>query len=180
MQEITYRIVRSQRRTAAIQIQPDGTVLVRCPRYMSDSRVEELVKEKEAWIRKKLAMQPGPAEPMSADQIHTLAHMALQHIPQRVAHYAAVMHVTYGRITVRNQRTRWGSCSSKGNLNFNCLLMLAPPQVVDYVVVHELSHRIHMNHSEAFWATVETYMPDYAKWRKWLKSNGMALMAQLP
>lgn len=180
MKEITYRVIRSPRRTAAIQIRPDGTVLVRCPNSMPDSRVRELVKSKENWIRKKLAQQPAQAEPMSGSQLHALADKALQYIPKRVAYHAARMGVTYGRITIRNQKTRWGSCSSKGNLNFNCLLMLAPAQVAEYVVVHELSHRIHMNHSAAFWATVEKYMPDYALWRKWLKENGSALMAQLP
>lgn len=180
MQEITYRVIRASRSTVAIQIQPDGTVQVRCPKNIPESRLWELVKSKENWIRKKLAQQPTGTEPMSAAQLHELAEEALRYIPQRVAAYAAKMGVTYGRITVRNQKTRWGSCSSKGNLNFNCLLMLAPEQVRDYVVVHELSHRIHMNHSEAFWKTVQTYMPDYARWRKWLKDNGRTLLAQLP
>lgn len=180
MQEICYRIIRSSRRTFAVQIQPDGTVLVRCPYSMSDSRVQELVKSKERWIWGKLAQQPPRAEPMSGEQLRALAGKALQYIPQRVARYAAVMGISYGRVTIRAQRTRWGSCSSKGNLNFNCLLMLAPEQVVDYVVIHELSHRLHMNHSAAFWKTVETYMPDYALWRKWLKENGMGLLNQLP
>jgi predicted metal-dependent hydrolase len=116
---------------------------------------------------------------MSREQLRALAERAVEEIPKRVAHYAALMGVTYGRITIRNQKTRWGSCSSKGNLNFNCLLMLAPEQVMDYVVVHELSHRIYMNHSAAFWKTVEAYMPEYAQWRKWLKDNGTSLMAQL-
>lgn len=180
MNEITYQIVRSDRRTTAIRIEPDGTVLVRCPRFLSDRRVGELVKSKESWIRKKLAQMPKAAERISQKKLLELSEQAKHYIPERIAHYADLMGVSYGRITIRSQRTRWGSCSSKGNLNFNCLLMLAPPQVVDYVVVHELSHRLHMNHSEHFWATVERYMPDYALWRKWLKTNGAALLAQLP
>ncbi len=180
MKEICYRIIRSSRRTVAIQIQTDGTVLVRCPYSMSDSRVEGLVVSKERWIRKKLAQQPAQIQQMSREQVRTLADKALQYIPQRVAYYAGVMGVTYGRVTIRNQHTRWGSCSSKGNLNFNCLLMLAPAQVVDYVVVHELCHRLHMNHSAAFWETVAKHMPDYTQWRKWLKENGAGLLSQLP
>ena len=82
------------------------------------------------------------------------------------------MGVKYGRITVRRQKTRWGSCSSKGNLNFNCLLMLCPDFVVDYVVVHELCHLKQMNHSERFWAEVERVLPQYKEARKWLKENG--------
>ena len=117
---------------------------------------------------------------MTPDQVRTLADRARQDIPQRVKHYACQMGVSYGRITIRSQRTRWGSCSSKGNLNFNCLLMLAPMQVIDYVVVHELCHRLHMNHSAAFWTEVAKIMPDYALWRKWLKENGRAILTQLP
>lgn len=177
---ITYRIIRSQRRTVAIEIREDGVVLIRCPLTMSDSRVMQQIKTKENWIRKKLAQLPVGVTPLSAEQLQALAKQARRYIPERVAHYAARMGVTYGRITIRNQKTRWGSCSSKGNLNFNCLLMLAPAQVVDYVVIHELCHRLHMNHSSAFWITVEKYMPDYALWRKWLKANGAGMLAQLP
>ena len=86
------------------------------------------------------------------------------------------MGVTYGRITIRNQKTRWGSCSSKGNLNFNCLLMLTPPEVIDYVVVHELCHRKEMNHSKAFWDEVAHVLPDYEKARLWLKTEGDMIM----
>ena len=97
-----------------------------------------------------------------------------------MAYYAPAVGVTYDRITIRSQRTRWGSCSSRGNLNFNCLLMLAPEKVVDYVVVHELCHRKEMNHSPRFWAEVERILPDYRQSKRWLKENGQSLMGQLP
>lgn len=93
--------------------------------------------------------------------------------------YAKQIGVTYGRITIRNQKTRWGSCSSKGNLNFNCLLMLTPPEVIDYVVVHELCHRKEMNHSGAFWAEVEKVLPDYKEQVKWLKENGAQIIGRM-
>ena len=89
------------------------------------------------------------------------------------------MNLQYGRITIRNQKTRWGSCSGKGNLNFNCLLMLAPDEIVDYVVVHELCHLIEMNHSKAFWAQVENVLPDYRERRKWLKDHGNEIMRRM-
>ena len=89
------------------------------------------------------------------------------------------MGVTYGGITIRNQRSRWGSCSGQGTLNFNCLLMLAPPEVLDYVVVHELCHRKEMNHSAAFWAEVARVLPDYEARKRWLKENGPALIGRL-
>ena len=111
-------------------------------------------------------------EKLSMTEIHKLADLALKVISVKVKHYAGLMNVQYGRITIRNQKTRWGSCSSKGNLNFNCLLMLAPDEVVDYVVIHELCHLIEMNHSKAFWKQVEQMMPDYKKHRKWESKNG--------
>ena len=84
--------------------------------------------------------------------------------------------VDYGRITIRNKKTHWGSCSSKGNLNFNCLLMLAPAEILDYVVVHGLCHRKEMNHSKAFWAEVEKVLPDYRESVQWLKEKGSLIM----
>ncbi len=100
--------------------------------------------------------------------------------PQRVAYYARLLGVTYGRITVRMQKTRWGSCSAEGNLNFNVLLLLAPEAVLDYVVIHELCHRKFMNHSADFWRCVGEIMPEYKAHRKWLKDHGAELMSRIP
>ena len=98
-------------------------------------------------------------------------------IPARAACYARLMGVEYARISIRAQRTKWGSCSTKRGLNFNCLLLLAPTEVMDYVIVHELCHLKQMNHSKAFYALVERYFPEYKKHAAWLKENGAALMA---
>ena len=97
-------------------------------------------------------------------------------IPGRVQYFAPLVGVDYGRISIRSQKTRWGSCSTAGNLNFNCLLLLAPPEVLDYVVVHELCHRKEMNHSPRFWAEVGRVLPDYKASKKWLRENGNRLM----
>ena len=89
--------------------------------------------------------------------------------PERVEHYARLMGISYGRITIREQKTRWGSCSGKGNLNFNWKLTLMPMEILDYVVVHELAHRKEMNHSRKFWKIVEQVLPDYQERRKRLR-----------
>ena len=121
-------------------------------------------------------MEAESTEKLTREKVIALAEEALKVIPARVEYFAKVIGVTYGKITIRNQKTRWGSCSSKGNLNFNCLLMLAPPEVLDYVVVHELCHRKQMNHSKAFWLEVEKVLPDYKEARKWLKEEGSQMI----
>ena len=115
----------------------------------------------------------------TTEEIHRLADKALTVIPERAAYYAPIVGVGYGKITIRNQVSRWGSCSNKGNLNFNCLLMLTPPDVVDYVVVHELCHRRELNHSARFWDEVERVLPDYREAKEWLKNNGGALIQRM-
>ena len=95
---------------------------------------------------------------------------------ERIAYYAPIVGVRVGRISVKDQKTRWGSCSSKSNLNFNWRLLLAPEDVLDYVVVHELCHLVHLNHSAAFWEMVEHVMPEYESRRRWLKAQGTVLM----
>ena len=116
---------------------------------------------------------------LTKQEIQKLADQAVEVIPKRVAYYAPKVGVTYGRITIRNQKTSWGSCSSKGNLNFNCLLMLTPPEVIDSVVVHELCHRKEMNHSKQFYQEVLRVYPDYWKWNRWLKENGSFLLSHM-
>ena len=116
---------------------------------------------------------------LSMDEIHALAQKAMAVLPERTAYFAAKIGVSYGGITIRNQKTRWGSCSSIGNLNFNCLLMLTPPEIQDYVVVHELCHRKEMNHSDRFWKEVEKILPDYKERKAWLKEHGGEIMARM-
>ena len=104
---------------------------------------------------------------------------AKEYFPKRVEYYHALTGGHYTKITIRDQKTRWGSCSARGNLNFNCLLMLAPPEVLDYVIVHELCHRKEMNHSPRFWSEVAKVIPDYKNHEKWLKTEGGRLMRRM-
>ena len=174
---IEYTLIRSDRKTVAMQIK-DGKVIVRAPRRLSKAAIDSFVSEHKDWASKHLAksVEAQNVPKLTDAELHALADRALQVIPARVAHYASLLGVSYGRITIRAQKTKWGSCSSKGNLNFNCLLMLAPPEVLDSVVVHELCHRKHMTHSAAFYAEIARVMPDYKARHAWLKQNGNALM----
>lgn len=180
----TFEIIHSKRKTVSIQIKSDGRIVVRAPLRMSRADIMRLVEEKSGWIEKHLAQlrrQSDSAEPaFTAGQLRQLAEVARQDLPRRAARFAPLVGVSYGRITIRAQKSRWGSCSSKGNLNFNCLLMLCPEDVRDYVVVHELCHRKEMNHSDRFWRELARVLPDYEKQRKWLKTNGSGLIRRLP
>ena len=100
---------------------------------------------------------------------------AKEYFPKRVAYYHSLTGGNYTKITVRDQKTRWGSCSSNGTLSFNYRLMYAPPRILDYVVVHELCHLTHMNHSKEFWNMVASIMPEYKTYRQWLKDHGQEL-----
>ena len=177
-----YELIRSQRRTLALQMKPDGTVLVRAPLRMPKGQIEAFLREHWDWVerqREKQATFP-PLEKLSEEELAELKKQARRVFLARSAYFAPVVGVRYSRVTVRSQRSKWGSCSSRGGLNFNCLLLLAPAEVLDYVVVHELCHRLEMNHSPRFWAEVKRVLPDYAEARKWLRQNGGSLMARLP
>ena len=180
-----YIFLRSKRKTIGITVKQDGTVILRAPLGCSKKRAEEFLREKQAWIEKsirKMAERRAEAEsrpalrPLSDAEIEMLKKQAKKVIPQMVAETAEKIGVTYGTISIRTQKTRWGSCSSKGNLNFNCLLMLLPENVQRYVVVHELCHRKEMNHSKAFWREVEKYCPTYIKDRAELHEKGKGLL----
>lgn len=97
-------------------------------------------------------------------------------IAARAAHWAGVLGLKYNRLAVKSQRSLWGSCSRRGNLNFNWRLAAAPPEALDYVVIHELCHLLEMNHSKKFWEKVAAACPDYRARRAWLRKNGAALL----
>lgn len=181
MTHIPYTIIRSNRKTVALQVTPEGKVLVRAPRDISEDYIQRFVQSKQDWIQGHLTrIEAQPVLPrLTIEDIHALADQAMELVPRRVAHFAPRVGVTYNGITIRNQRSRWGSCSSRGNLNFNCLLMLCPPEVLDYVVVHELCHRKEMNHSPRFWAEVAKVLPNYREQERWLKENGSVIMNRM-
>ncbi len=178
------KVIKSRRKSFGLEIK-NAEVIVRAPIWATSAEIEAFVKKHSTWIEKKLAKAEARQSiaaqlpPLGDEDIKALAKSAKKVIPERVAYYAPIVGVSYGSISIRTQRTRWGSCSSKGNLSFNCLLMLAPPEVLDGVVVHELCHIKQMNHSKAFYAEVLRVYPDYKQCAKWLKENGAVLMARI-
>ncbi len=176
-------VIKSKRKTMSLEVK-NGEVLVRAPIRATEREISAFIEKHTAWIEAKLAKDNSRREalekekPLTEREKNELINRAKETIPDRVAYYAPIVGVTYGRITVRRQKTRWGSCSSKGNLSFNYLLMLAPSEVLDSVVVHELCHRKEMNHSKRFYALVEDAFPDYRTHNKWLRENGALLLAR--
>ena len=173
MEQITYEWIRSRRKTIAIQIKEGGKVVVRTPYSISRKQVEDFLREKQDWIvknQKQLHKAQENRMVITEEIRREGVERALRVLPERTDHYARLMGISYGRITIREQKTRWGSCSSKGNLNFNWKLVLMPMDLLDYVVVHELAHRREMNHSKDFWRIVEEVLPDYRERRKRLNN----------
>lgn len=181
---MNYELIKSRRRTIGFEMKSDGTLVVRAPFKATKAEIEKLIISHAQWIEKarrraasRKEMQEN-CQKLTREEILNLVKSATKYIPDRVAYYSKMVGVTYGRITLRQQKTRWGSCSSKGNLNFNYLLMLTPIEVIDSVIVHELCHRKEMNHSKRFYEEVLRVFPEYYKWDKWLKANGPAIMAR--
>lgn len=175
---IEYELIRSNRKTVTLQVKPDGSVVVRAPIRLAKYRIAKFVRDHEAWIliqQKKAEVYREHVHVITEEERREGIARAKKIFPERTAYFAKRMGVTYNRITIREQKTRWGSCSSAGNLNFNWKLVLMPPELLDYVVVHELAHRKEMNHSPRFWAVVENELPDYRERREKLKILGKQL-----
>lgn len=173
-----YKIIRSRRRTVSLEITADATLLVRAPAKMPVRDIEAFVEKNREWIDANMAKAQSRTRRvdaygmMSPNEISALCILAEEAIPPKVERFAKILGVTYGRISVRHMKSLWGSCTADGDLSFNCLLMKAPESVMDYVIVHELCHRLEMNHSPAFWEHVSAVIPDHKKQRKWLREEG--------
>lgn len=223
----SYRIIKSDRRTMALQVTKAGEVIVRLPRRLPFKAGHELAQKNRDWVfaqvekiriaserrtdfhwtegvsvllygnsrllhmkydHKKKAfcvedtkeglVVSGPFTSYEEKEQEAAVKEAVKlwyrreargYLEEKAASWSAFMNVDYGKITIRDQATRWGSCSASGNLNFNWRLVLLPEELADYVVVHELAHRIQMNHSNAFWEIVERELPDYRLRRRELK-----------
>ena len=156
-----YKVIKSKRKTLCLEITPEG-LLVRAPIRATKREIDDFIEKKQDWVLKHIDTfeKNKDVKKLTAEELKVLAALALDYIPKRVEYYAGIIGVRFSRITIRNQRTKWGSCSAKGNLNFNCLLMLCPLYVREYIVVHELCHLKELNHSKRFWNLVEIYYPD--------------------
>ena len=169
-----YTIKRSRRRTIGIEVTADG-VLVRAPQRASTGEIQRAVASAEGWIEERMKRLEGEQQRavraglLSEEDIARLTARAKEYIPGRVAHYAPLIGVEPGRITIRKQKTKWGSCSSKGTVSLSLMLGEQEEDAVDYVIVHELCHLKEMNHSPRFWQLVESVLPDWRQRREKLR-----------
>jgi len=215
------RIVRTKRKTIALQITDNATLIVRAPLNVSDETIMGVVSKHRKWIEKKrgeilsrdpkfskkefvngegflylgkyyrLKITRDQQEPLKLENEFLLSKeylpiakevfvnwyrkKAQEKISERVEWYARKRGFRYNRVNITDAQKRWGSCSSKGNLNFSWRLIMAPLPVIDYVVVHELVHLEEKNHTKSFWNKVKMLMPDYEKHKEWIKKNGYLL-----
>ena len=164
-----------------ITVRRDGSVFVMKPRWVSVREVERLVARSTSWIartRARFAHLPKTTRIESSKREYKRYKKAvLNYILHRLRHFNVHYHLAYKKVFVRNQKSRWGSCSHAGNLSFNYRILFLPPDVADYVIVHELCHRKEMNHGKRFWALVARVVPEYKVYRKELLKWGRALLA---
>ena len=168
-----YEVRYSKRKSVAIKIE-NGCVIVKAPMKMSKREIKAIVEKHTEWIAKALEREKRKREKyeiLSDEQIKQLKKQARIDLGALCEHYAAIMKLSYNRITITSAKTRFGSCSSSKNISFSYLLMLYPEAAREYVVVHELAHLVEMNHSPRFYAIIERYLPDYKDRRKLLKTK---------
>ena len=216
------QIIRTKRKTIALIVKPDGSLLVRAPMRATNKSIQEFVSRNTQWIEKtrvkiKAVSPPRPKQYLPGEEFEYLGNaypleivveqnkdllledgkfklaassqdkaetvferwykqQARQILTERVEFHACQNGFEYCSIGITSARTRWGSCSAKGALNFSWRLIQAPMEAVDYVVIHELVHTVIHDHSRKYWRKLEQTLPDYRERRKWLKSNGHRLL----
>lgn len=169
----TIPIIRERRRTYGLKITDDGQVVIKAPLKIAERTLREFAAKHTDWIEKQLAARAKfVTDKFTAEEMENLFRLSATDIPPRVAMWAEKLAVTYSKVAIRNMVHNYGSCTAKGKLTFNCLLMLCPPEVVDCIVVHELCHRLQMNHSEKFYHEILRVMPNYYSRRDWLREHG--------
>lgn len=179
---IPFELVKTRRKTVGIIISPGGRVVIRAPLYSTREGLEKFLIERQDWIYENYCMQREKPDLESMKQnerkdprlqylVKKYKKKAKSYIYERVEYYRTMTGGSYRTIRIGDPKTRWGSCSSNGTLSFSWRLMLAPPRVLDYVVIHELCHLTYMDHSREFWEKVASIDPDYKEHKKWLKEN---------
>jgi predicted metal-dependent hydrolase len=172
--EINYHVIRSNRQTLALEIQKDLSVLIRSPTYMAKNHIDSFIEDNNDWIIKHIQKQMLRNKAdlhLTEERIKQLKTLAKVLIPQRVDYFSQVMGLMPSGVKITSAQKRYGSCSTKNQLCFSWRLMLYKSEIIDCIVIHELAHIRHRNHSAVFYDLIECYLPDYRPKMKILKSN---------
>lgn len=172
--DYTLRQSKAARRLRLV-VYGDGSLVVSAPRRLPYYQIENFILEKSRWILQKLAgfatLPPSIFSRNVVAEYHKYKEVARCLVEARLAYFNKFYGFNINRISIKKQKTRWGSCSIKGNLNFNYKIALLPPDLVDYIIVHELCHLRQFNHSHKFWQLVAMMIPNYSDCRRRLNSN---------
>lgn len=173
--DIRYTVrTTSRTRRVLITVEPGGEVIVSKPKRISLEKIEQFIRQKSAWIKETVAKQKARPQKLlatySAKDFKQHKETARRFALERLTYFNLHYNHTINHVYIRNQKSRWGSCSGKGNLNFNYKIVLLPPHLADYIIVHELCHLKQMNHSRAFWALVAETIPDYKECQKAIRA----------
>lgn len=174
-------IIKSRRKTLSLQVKPDLSVVVKAPFKLNQTEIASFVAEKAGWIAKQKAhyehfsVKLKNVSYFPADK-HKYKKAARKYFTQKVESLTAMLNLSFKKVRISGASQRWGSCSSKKFINLNWKLVFAPPEVIDYVILHEVLHLRHMNHSQAFWDDIKSYCPNFKEHKKWLAANSYLLM----
>lgn len=177
---VEYSIKRSNRaKRLRLAVYYDGSLIVTIPKNFPSSKVEKYIIEKSKWVLEKLEyfkkLSYSNALRIKDDQFEVYKDEAKKVIERRIKHFNKNYGFKFGKITIKAQKTKWGSCSKKGNLNFNFKIMVLPKDIRDYIIVHELCHIKEQNHSNKFWNLVAMTIPDYLSIKKQLIVVGLQI-----
>lgn len=178
--KLTYTLRKSRRaRRMRLAVYADSSIVVTSPFDLKETIVEKFIREKSSWLFSKIAFFKqfkGQAISKYSKQDY-LKHkeIAFKLATERVSHFNKIYRYKFNKINIKNQKTRWGSCSKKGNLNFNYKIALLPVRISDYIIVHEICHLGEFNHSKKFWKLVSKAIPDYQKIKDELRMSGVNL-----
>ena len=165
-----YKLIRSRKKSMSLTVDQDGNVIVRVPLRTPNYVVEDFVRRHLDWIEnRKREVINSPKFGISDEEKEILRQKAKEYLPKRAEYFAELMGVKPEKIGINSAKKRFGSCNSKGNINFSLYLMLYPPEAIDYVIVHELAHLKELNHSKKFYKIIESILPDYREREKLLK-----------
>jgi len=181
MTNLETRVIRTRRKTMSLEISDDLKILVRAPKHINEEQVTEFIAKNELWLKKRLTKKILEKKKLKSfkkmlkKDLLACKSSSQEMIDKLLEPLAGEMGVRYKKFRLSNAKKRWGSCNARSSINLSWKLVFAPVNVVRYVLVHELCHIKHLNHSKAFWQEVEKHKPDYKNCQKWLRENNYLL-----